>query len=1290
MDRTHSKASKNLTVTNRISREDSPMSNSMAHRILRVVAVAAAFQATASCVQTRPARNAVLNEHQYVRKDFLVAPANSTTPDPGWWLKGTIVQVSTPNPLGSAFELSPGIDSGAVPVRFVITEDKLQMVSTREEAGSGAANVVGSGPDAQSPQVTPAVVNAWPSQSVDLMYYVNLDGEITNQYVVNQEAPWQQREWVQLDFDKNDMSDLQPLGEYQWNLLSHCVDTGNVSTTLVPNSFYVDTANNYMQWTVSVTLPLIWDDPNCTFAYGDLGQNAASLGKESVTLNLMYSLERQKGLPNADGSCSAPFGCTTYKPLTISEKDGIQHKYGFLQNITQNLDPNTQQLAMQQQVVRFDPEKPIVWYFAQGFPDAYKHYFTDPNTGIMDRTNTVLAASGAPARVVVKNYDEDLAPGQQPRQYGDIRYNFFVWMSDQFSQDSFAGVTIQDFDYRTGEAMAANIAFNDFAFQDYYVQRIDAYLQSIGAYGTDASGNNYNVNTPGEWPTTPTVAEAPGITDPSQDPRLANCSAASSAGTCPITVQLGIAPNTTTKSYYCTAGSTLPIESAVDAAIHNGTSTVYGKMQGYLGKPTATSGPLGPQDFIAWPSKNNDADFFNAYYALLPYITYADPAMNPYVIPEGGNGTFGPPTSDAYDLLSEEVQFQQAAANLAAGSGNGWPYQGANGTPTWMEAATGADNFRQLTQYHHDYQYNLKTQSLKRGVHLDAIDSLAFENVADDVARTCGSDTQGAWQTKEQWTADVANAYWAQVFIHEFGHSLGLQHNFMGSVDAPHYPAYAIGSTQQSTCDQNPTATGCVPVLHSSSVMEYNSEIDRLRFTEPGSQGANGPWIEADWGPYDKGAIAWIYANNSPDGTPPGGAPCITTGCSISGQNSPTSPWNDPMGFDSSGNEKRFLFCDEYHMKYTPLCREGDLGRTPSEITANELDSYEWQYQWRNQRSYHKFWDDSLYANQPEGLFYDLTKFVSMWAFDWSNTELQVTLFRIGVPNPSPTTQSNSDYYAQLSNKFEAEVSASGQMAAAYHIAMINQAQSERPAATTYDPFYGDVEVQGIILDKYFAMQNFAGLWPVMNYDPTQSAGAYLSWYSGIGDEPFNSLTQWGVTTMLGAIPNVFPYFQPTTVALFAQDTHNPAFNPADPYQRNWIGGHSFIREQDFLSYFQNIAVQNQYTGAAGCATPDPTTGGCNCLTTQTCTYDPRLIPDPLFENQFVGPDGRHYIWSYLQDSNTWVIAEQDTNIATNYIMLQYNGDVVAQQDDGNFPGGAFLDELPIKYTIDAFNYYNQ
>ena len=89
------------------------------------------------CVSDRPARNGVFNDNQYVRKEFLVAPASDdgTSQDPGWFVQTSILSTSTPNPLANVngaglFAGAQGI--GPNLVRFKFYQDKLEMVDVRE------------------------------------------------------------------------------------------------------------------------------------------------------------------------------------------------------------------------------------------------------------------------------------------------------------------------------------------------------------------------------------------------------------------------------------------------------------------------------------------------------------------------------------------------------------------------------------------------------------------------------------------------------------------------------------------------------------------------------------------------------------------------------------------------------------------------------------------------------------------------------------------------------------------------------------------------------------------------------------------------------------------------------------------------------------------------------------------------------------------------------------------------------------------------------------------------------
>ena len=155
------------------------------------------------CVADRPSRNGVFNENQYVRKDFLDRPGDGIAQPIRAGCSRRRSRRS-PRPTRSA---TLGIFAGAETgrqrpaSRFDVTQDKLQMINVREITERRRRSTR-----------TPEVVNAWPITNVDLKYRVNLDGEKTNFYEENQELDWQVRQWVKINFAKNDMSDMAPLG----------------------------------------------------------------------------------------------------------------------------------------------------------------------------------------------------------------------------------------------------------------------------------------------------------------------------------------------------------------------------------------------------------------------------------------------------------------------------------------------------------------------------------------------------------------------------------------------------------------------------------------------------------------------------------------------------------------------------------------------------------------------------------------------------------------------------------------------------------------------------------------------------------------------------------------------------------------------------------------------------------------------------------------------------------------------------------------------------------------------
>jgi hypothetical protein len=1267
--------------------------------------------ATSGCVADRPSRNGVFNENQYIRKDFLVRSGTGGQSDPGWFMKATIVSSSTPNPfmanpnslfVGAESSIKGGY-SGFIPyVRFVITSDKLQVVNMRELSASNSTTGTTGSPASQATR-DPEVVNAWPITNVDLKYEINLDGEITNFFQENQEADWQERQWVKVNLDKNDMSDIAPLGEGVVAYLELCGDS-NVSTTLVPGSFLVDETNDYMTWQVQMTVPVNLTDENCLASYGDLGPEFQSFGRQDVTMTMMYSFVRASTdsgkWDNVDRGCSADLSCpsTTYVPFVLGEKDPIQRKYGLLQALSIDRDPESGLLASNSYAQRLNPNQ--AWdytlYLAPGFPAEYEQIFCGyepgkgllglpvtggqcgaPGTGgLVDQTNTVWKNAGSKLRMRVMHSDDDRAFGdhasQNPKVFGDVRYSFIRFLTDiDSTPPGLLGVTQPLSDPRTGELVSNTVNITNVDVADLYISRLEFYLETIGGVGpkqTDnpwAIANDQFVNTP----------KSP-----------------------------------------CAVGDLLPlgavpggIDNSLGGAVqtnHNAISTVFQKMQQYLHKPLSTYGYLGPDDFI--PAEN--PDFFRAFYQLMPYQMFADPAGNPYVAEEGGTDNYSPGSAAALTTaIANQGQFSTFMSNIDHGlapfdpTGTDGPAQAQAFTSQWQSTSKGYTDSRWLMV------------GVNPTAKLDTADSvLTYFNNFEHAGRHCvvnAANPTPHWESLAEWAQDLTISTWTYTIWHEFGHSLGLDHNFMGSVDRRNFPTWtdSNGNTQVG--------------FYSSSIMEYPTDGGDLFPVAGGSQGdaANGvppgKPLSPDyngrpgWMPYDVAALSFIYSNatcatgskNCEPNDAPKGSPCEgTRGCSVSGQVTPTAPWNDTAGFVGK-QETEYLWCTDRYVRYSPFCQTFDFGTTPSEIIASALDNEEWNYKWTNFRLYHKFWNDSGYAGGRAFFYHDILRFLSSWTWDWNASTVPETLAKLGVTPPTNVPQ--QDYYTEIAEDFQNDISVANQLVAAFHLAMVEQASGERPFITTFDPFYGDVTQQGIIIDKNYALSNFTNLYPVDNYDPTRAAGQYLFAATPLAAD-YESVTENVLTQFVGGQYDIFLYDLPLAVSNFATTTESIYF-PTFPTSgrasiRQWIGAVGLFGngaagidpDQEFLDWAANLAAENGF----GCDSAGQNCGiGVNpCTTTSlaACTWDPRqpqVNSDDIYHsdpyNEFRGPDNRRYAWALIKDRLQILLVDRDVNTATYVVVRNWNTDVTYQMDDGSGP--AYQLELPMKYFLNAYNANN-
>jgi hypothetical protein len=1149
----------------------------------RLAAALLACTLSAACVADRPSRNGVFNENQYLRKDFLVAPATPGAKDEGWFVKTTILETSTPNvlaPVDGAGLFSGAEGSGETFVRFGISQDTLSLVSMRELSNDPAWNA--------QDQRTPEVVNAWPITNVDLKYEINLDGEITNFFQENQEADWQVRQWVKINFAKNNLSDLYAFNGENNPIISNCTDPLGYSVTLENDTFLVDEANGYFEFALNITLPIQLYPTDATIAqtclgaFGNTWQPFVALGRQNVSLVVKYAFVRPSQV--VDG---------TYVPMPIAEKDPIRHKYGVIDWISPFRDTNTGLLGAADYVMRHDPNKPIVYYFAPGMPKVYQQFFVN----LAAQTNkAAFEKSGAPARLSFLNYNDlkVLGDGQGPtRGVGDPRYNFINWHSDLDHGSGLLGVEQPFPDPRTGQLISASVNVFEGPFQDTVEQRLDLFLKTVGQEFLTSSGEFDETKYPAK----------------------------------------------------CTAGETIPLVPADVANLLNRQSTVYSKLQQYLQRPFAQYGYLGPANFIP----THESSFYDAFFSILPYQIYADPTANAFVSPEPS--PLQAAQTARWQALTQIGQFNALASQVDHGALT------PPASPT--DATSFANQWESLSEAVASFG---STKHYMPG--MKAADDISLFSYFDVYQRDGRHCVNGKWETRAEYVTNLITSLNMAVGAHEFGHALGLDHNFMGSVDQRNFPLDKTGK----------------PLLYASSLMDYNqSTVEAFFETNPDTP---------VYGPYDLAAIAFIYGNSLTKHTvgpktPPAGSKVL----GVSGQVSATAPWNDPLGFKGT-KETQFLTCSNQHTLYTPLCQPYDMGVTPAEIVANQIQAREWNYLWTNFRLYHKYFSYENYGQQVVTDFASLRRFQSMWEFDWSQGELTNDLRLIGFPVPATATA--ADYYAEIYNKFELDISMANQLAVGYQRAIIDQSSGERPYVTVFDPFFGDETQQGIQIDKVAVTTGTTALWPaVSNFDPSQSNGIYINTFGGeFGDDAYQTVSDAALNDFLGAAFATFQYTQLGPLATFSQTTHDPAYNGNLQYQQ-WVGAWPFTREVDFLQFVRDIAVKFDF--------PNCDQYGLNCspcTSVDTCTWDPRTIQNNTnqitqsdYTNRFQGPDGHTYIWGYLLSRNEWILADKDVNTAMYALMLTWTTDIVYGQDTGY--NGASRLEYPVRFALDSFLYFD-
>ena len=384
-------------------------------------------------------------------------------------------------------------------------------------------------------------------------------------------------------------------------------------------------------------------------------------------------------------------------------------------------------------------------------------------------------------------------------------------------------------------------------------------------------------------------------------------------------------------------------------------------------------------------------------------------------------------------------------------------------SPAGMQAAyTAVDNVRQLIQAHRAYNATWDAAVLQAHAGHDGPHLLPRD---DGAARCASASTPTGRRTgrrQAEWETALLESYYEAVVWHEFGHVMSMEHNFMGSIDKANWPTYKDWPGQHAVRQEQLQHHGVQPDRGRRLLEQRHGDQrqpdDRLAPLRPGRDRLD---VRQRAERAERRPEAAGYAGRR------------SADRSVRVRSAPPRP-GTTRSAGTGSTEKQFLFCSHEHIRYTPLCRQFDLGSTPSEITAADIEAYEWNYNWRNFRQYYKVWDDSSYATNVTNMITDMRRFTAMQyvGLERGRAHGEAHRGRHRRRRPAPRTPASS---TRSSRTTSTRTSARPRSSS---LPSTRRSSSSRPASgpsrRPYDPYFGDVVQQGISVDKEVCVHQLA------------------------------------------------------------------------------------------------------------------------------------------------------------------------------------------------------------------------
>ncbi|MCP4599476.1 MAG: hypothetical protein GY847_02885 [Proteobacteria bacterium] len=654
----------------------------------------------------------------------------------------------------------------------------------------------------------------------------------------------------------------------------------------------------------------------------------------------------------------------------------------------------------------------------------------------------------------------------------------------------------------------------------------------------------------------------------------------------------------------CTAGERRPIDydGAVKEKLHN--TTIYKKLKSYMDEEE-------PQNWVM----EHDEQWYDHYHMLLNDLRFFYPPYQTFVA-HGRESIADTMHDKREELMRADNEFWEIAESLDSAS----PPWGMDdlSSPTGMDALVKYINrTKDSMKTHQEFQHD---RQIAAGMHaIDMMEGPLLLTSVEDITQKCKSN--GQWQTFEEWEDEIRWRIAVQISIHELGHNIGQYHNFYGSMDHLHYQP----------------CTGCVgrDKGSSSSVMDYVHH-----FSEVGA--------DLGYYPYDRATLIYGYRYDSQE------AVDNEVDSAIISLLHPE--WKEGKPDGEMDMSKSMLYANDYFRPMSPLVDTFDLGATPSQIVYNHIQHYDFMYKYTNFRAWRKYWETWNYPNRAFSATFPLRRFLELWALDFNRVDLENDLRILGVDE-------DVHFFDNLADEFNKEMGQATRLAMNFFRAILTQSSSERSYETTYDLYFGDVTRIGIIYDKLYAMFSFLGLWEASMYNP--DLYALLAYYEGNwGSAQAYSDSLDTLTVMLGGTYDVYPWFLPNAVMLFAQDSHNISFS--DETKKEWIGMRAFDRAQDMLDYFG-------FDPRTQCVFPDGAI--------EDDCKEAALGPGDDGHQMFHDKDGSSWTYVFLFDRNQHLCANVDMSPIAYKMIWDYNEDININRYES-------ASTYTIKYFLDFYKYF--